>query len=291
MIRSDLKSFIVLLLLALCTTPVLADSLPEQPQRAAVSLGAEFSSGEYGTEATTRTLYLPLVVTWLPNDRLDLGIEIPFIYQSSSTVTTNLYRAGQTTTTAQAAGRGGPGGNTQPQTGLATTSQVSTASTSAVSGLGDMILRLGVIALLENGNVPQLRPSLFVKCPTAKRSKGLGTGEYDAGIGIDTAKWFGKMNLSGEGLYTWQGRAAGFGLKDYLSWTAGVGYELTEGVRPMLILKGATAPSTSSGNLLEGRARILWSLGPRTGLDLYASRGLAASSPDYGGGIAVSYLY
>lgn len=291
MIQIDLKSLIVLIFLALCTTPVLAASLPEQAQRAAVSLGAEFSSGDYGTEATTRTLYLPLVVTWLPNDRIDLGIEIPFIYQSSSTVTTNLFRASQTTTTAQAAGRGGPGGNTQPQTGLATTSPVSTASTSSVSGPGDMILRLGVIALLENGNVPQLRPSLFVKCPTARSSDGLGTGEYDAGIGIDAAKWFGRMNLSGEGLYTWQGRATGFGLKDYLSWTAGVGYELMEGVRPMLILKGATAPSTYSGNLLEARARILWSLSPRTGLDLYASQGLAASSPDYGGGLAVSYLY
>ncbi|MDZ4186344.1 MAG: transporter, partial [Desulfuromonadales bacterium] len=183
------------------------------------------------------------------------------------------------------------GGNTQPQAGLSTTSQVSTASTSSVSGLGDIILRLGVIAFFEDGNVPQLRPSLFLKCPTAKSSNGLGTGEYDAGIGIDASKWFGKMNLSGEGFYTWQGRAAGFGLKDYLSWTAGVGYELMEGVRPMLIIKGATAPSTYSGNLLEARARILWSLNPRTGLDLYASLGLAESSPDYGGGLAVSYTY
>lgn len=291
MIRTELKSFMVLLFLALCTTQVLADSLPEQPQRASVSLGAEFSSGEYGTDATTRTLYLPLVVTWLPNDRLDLGIEIPFIYQSSSTVTTNLYRASQTTTTAQAAGRGGPGGNTQSKTGNSTTSQISTASTDSASGLGDIILRLGFIALFEDDNVPQIRPSLFVKCPTAKSSQGLGTGEYDAGISIDAAKWFGKMNVSGEGLYTWQGRATGFGLNDYLSWTAGVGYEITEGFRPMLILKGATAPSTYSGNLLEARAGIFWSLSPRTGLELYASRGLAASSPDYGGGIAVSSAY
>jgi len=130
-----------------------------------------------------------------------------------------------------------------------------------------------------------------VKFPTANSSDGLGTGEFDAGAGLEATKWFGNLHLTGEGLYTWQGKADGFGLKNYFSYTAGVGYQLFERVEPMLIIKGATAPSSYSGNLLEARARIFWSITDTTALDLYGSRGIADNSPEYGGGLAVLYSF
>lgn len=292
-----LKSLLVALILALTLyTPALAArQLPDEEPVASLSLGVEFASGHYGTDSTVRSLYLPLIATWFPNDHLDISIEIPFIYQNSSNVTTELYRSGQNqmmvtrdTTTASA----GPGGKRMtgppPQTG---DSSHADSSESDVSGLGDIILRSGAIAFFEDTNTPQIRPSLFVKCPTANSDNGLGTGQFDAGVGVDASKWFGHLNVNGEAFYTWQGKAKGFGLKNYLSFTTGVGYQLTENVRPILILKGATAPSTSSGELLEARARVLWSLNGTTALDLFVSRGITESSPDYGGGLAVSYSF
>lgn len=280
---------LALFLATTSSNPVFAlSTTPEKPQNASISLGAEFASGNYGTDSTLRSFYMPLIATWSPNDRFDIGIEVPFLYQSSSNVTTDVYHASLSTTTAKTTARGGPSGNQQQQAGNSTASG---ASKAGLSGLGDIILRLGVIALFEDANVPQVHPSLFIKCPTANVSDGLGTDEFDVGVGVEASKWFGNTYLTGEGFYTYQGKANGFDLKNYFSFTAGVGYQLTERVKPMLIVKGATAPSTDSDGLLEARARVVWSLTDATSLDLYGSRGITDSSPDYGGGIAVIYSF
>ena len=281
MIKSYLKKAAVALSLVIgCATPALALSTePEKPQTASVSLGAEFSSGSYGSGSTIRSLYMPLIVTWSPNERFDVGIEVPFVYQSGSNVTTTLYNsAALDSTAAKTAAKGGPGGH-------------GGSSGSSVSGLGDIILRLGAVALAEDAQLPQLRPSLVVKCPTADAAAGLGTGEFDVGLGIEASKWFGNWQLIGESFYTYQGKAAGFDLKDYFSYTAAVGHQLTDTLKPMLLLKGATAPSAASGDLLEARARLIWSLNGTTSLDLYGSRGITGASPDYGGGLSVIYSF
>ncbi len=287
MIRNYLKYLSELLLLAVIySNPLIAlGATPDKPQTASISLGAEFASGKYGTSSPARSLYMPLIATWSPNDRFSLGIEIPYVYQSSSNITSGLYHNSPATSTSKTTGRGGPGGNS------GTNSAAAGSSNHAVSGLGDIILRLGVIALPESTNLPQLRPSLSVKCPTAKASDGLGTGEFDFGSGIEAVKWFGDLHLTGEAFYTWQGKVDSFGLKNYFSYTTGIGYQLTESVEPILILKGATAPSTYVGDLLETRAKVIWSVTDTTTLDLYGSYGIADSSPDYGAGISVIYSF
>lgn len=284
-----------LLLAATCSSPAHAlSTIPDKPLNASISLGAEFASGKYGTDTTTRSVYTPLITTWSPNDRFDIGVEIPFLYQSSSSVTTDLFRNSQSTATAKTVGRGGPGGAggglLQLQTGGTGTSASGT-SDSSVSGLGDIVVRFGVIALPEGTNTPLLRPSLFMKCPTASTSDGLGTGEFDAGVGVAAVKWFGDLHLTGEGFYTYQGKADGFGLRNYFSYTGGIGYQLTDSLEPMFVVKGSEAPSDFSSELLEVRARFIWSLTSSTSLDLYGSRGIADSSPEYGGGFAVIYSF
>jgi hypothetical protein len=108
---------------------------------------------------------------------------------------------------------------------------------------------------------------------------------------VDVVKWFGDLLATGEAFYNYQGKAPDLGLLDYFSYTAGLGWQVSNTLRPMVLVKGATSPSHVSGDLLEGRIRLLWALTPAASLDLFTSRGIAASSPDYGGGIAVSYFY
>lgn len=263
----------------------------EKPQSASISFGAEIASGTYGTETTTRSVYMPLIATWYPNDRCDIGIEIPFLYQNNANVTTNLYQTSQQGTTVtkgnpdgssgpfQQSGAGGPGG------------KAATDSSGAVSGLGDIILRFGTIVLFEGKATPQIRPSLFVKIPTASTDNGLGTGKFDAGIGVDLTKWLDDVHLLGEGYYTWQGKADGFALNNYFSYSGGVGYQLTGNFEPMVLVKGATAPSDYSSELLEVRIRAILSLSRSTFLDMFGSRGIADSSPEFGGGIAIIYSF
>ncbi|MDD2851087.1 MAG: transporter [Desulfuromonadaceae bacterium] len=272
---------------------------PENFSVTSVSFGSEFSSGDYNSDSTTRTAYMPLIVSWYSGDRFDVSAEIPFIYQSSSRVTTSLFQGATVTADVQSvARRGGPGGIVTP-TGTGTSGGISPVTgdepvaggSSSVYGVGDIILRSGYVLLPESDTVPQIRASLFVKVPTASVSDGLGTGEFDFGGGADLSKWFGSMHLFGEALYTYQGSVAGFALKNYVSYSGVVGYQVTDSVQPMLILKGATAPSDYSDNLLEARGRLLWALAPTTTLDLFVAKGISASSPDYGGGAAIIYSF
>lgn len=265
--------------------------IPDNQPTASISIGAEFSSGTYNTDTTTRIFYMPVVVSWFPHERVDMSIELPFIYQTYQNQSTT------TTATPKTAARFGGAGGIISTTSTSSTSSTtiipikSSGSSSSVSGLGDIILRAGYIPLFEKDALPQVRMSLLVKTPTASVSEGLGTGEFDFGGGFDLSKWFGNIHLAGEALYTYQGKVSGLGLKNYLSYTGTVGYLVTNDVQPMLVIKGSTAPSEYSDDLMEVRGRLLWNVSPSTSLDLFATRGISKSSADYGGGIAVIYSF
>jgi hypothetical protein len=266
--------------------------IPDDQTTASIIVGAEFSSGTYNTDTTTRILYIPVIVSWVPHERLDMSVELPFIYQT--------YQNHNSTTPAtpkSVARFGGAGGILSTTSSSSTTSTTtiipikSSGSSSSVSGPGDIILRTGFIPFFENNTLPQVRASLLVKTPTASFDDGLGTGEFDFGGGFDLSKWFGNIHLAGEALYTYQGKVDGLGLKNYLSYTGTVGYQVTDNIQPMFVIKGSTAPSDYSDNLMEVRGRLLWYFSSYTGLDLFVTRGISKSSADYGGGLAVIYSF
>jgi hypothetical protein len=268
--------------------------LSEKQPIASISIGGEFSSGKYNTADTTRSFYMPLIASWYPTERLDASVELPLLYQSSSQVTTTLYQTPTAMTSSQSVARrggsGGPGG-TVGSGGIAATPVAGGTDSSSVSGLGDIILRAGYILSFEGNSLPQVRTSLLVKTPTASQSDGLGTGKFDFGGGLDLSKWLGDMYLAGDAIYTYQGKVDGFGLKNYLSYSGTVGYQVTQSLLPMLVIKGATAPSDYSETLLEVRGRLLLTLSPSTAIDLFVSHGISNSSPDYSGGGAVIYSF
>ena len=145
--------------------------------------------------------------------------------------------------------------------------------------------------MFEGESMPQLRPSLFVKCPTADKNANIGTGEFDMGLGLEASKWFGKINLMGELFYVYQGKADGWGLKNYLGYKAGVGYQLTDDIRPRLLVKGDSGSTDYGEVLFEARAQVVWSFSKTTALDLFVARGFTDSSPDFGSGISVVYTF
>ena len=260
---------------------------------ASVSLGVEYASGKYGTDITTDTVYMPLMVTWFPTPRLDVGAEIPFVYQSSSLVTTDIFRTPQVNGAAKAvARRGGPGGVGGNQ--AAASSNGAGAAEPATYGMGDIILRIGYVALVEGLRAPRIRPSLFVKFPTASTATerdGLGTGEFDAGAGVEMSKWFDDLIVTAEAFFNYQGKAAGMGLKNYASYTAGAGYQLTDRFLPLLLVKGASKPAEDATDLLELRAKGIYEITRKSGIEMYASKGITDSSPDYGGGVTMYYNF
>jgi hypothetical protein len=252
-----------------------------------VGLGFEFASGDYGTGIKTDFLSIPFTVAVYPTKRLDFSLEVPFIYQSSSAVVAGEFRGMQghsmgTGTTTTFASSSGPGPRTNASTANIGQSQY---------GLGDMTLKAGYVLYTEENYVPAIRPNVFVKFPTADKDKFLGTGAFNGGFGVELSKWIGKWLADGELGYAIQGKSSVLAVKNYLYYTAGVGYQVNERFRPMLIFKGNTAPVEGSTSQLEVRLRAKYQFTKHTGIDGYVAKGITTASPDYGTGLAIFYEF
>ena len=257
-----------------------------------VSLGAEYASGDYGTGIRTDSVFIPLTVAVYPAQRLDFSLEIPFVYQSSSAVVAGQFMGMQNQSMGASSGTMAAaavmGGSMGP--GPRTTASAATIGQSHY-GLGDMTLKAGYVLYTEENHVPAIRPNVFVKFPTADKNKFLGTGAFNEGFGVELSKWFGSWLADGEMGYTFQGKSTVLDVKDYLYYSAGIGYQVSQRFRPMLIFKGNTAPVAGATSQLEARLRIKYQFTKHTGIDGYLAKGITAASPDYGTGLSVCYEF
>ncbi|KAB0669466.1 transporter [Oryzomonas sagensis] len=253
-----------------------------------VGLGFEFASGKYGTGIRTDSIYMPFTATVYPTERLDFSLEIPFVYQSSSAVVAGQYMGmqGQSTgmqsVVAAMNGMGASGSMTSASAGSVNNSH---------SGLGDIKLKAGYVLYTEEKYVPAIRPNVYVKIPTADKNKFLGTGEFDEGFAVELTKWFGSWFADGEAGYVIQGKSSVIAVKNYLNYYAGAGYQLTERLRPMVLLKGTTPTVNGAASQLEARLRVKYQFAKHTGIDGYLAKGITTASPEYGMGLAVFYEF
>ncbi len=259
-----------------------------------VGLGFQFATGQYGTGITTDAVFMPFMVEVFPTERLDFSLEIPLIYQSSSAVV-----AGQFAGMRQGAGMG----TTSPV--MLSTSRVAAAMTGpgprtnaspfnlndSQFGIGDLKVGMGYVLYTEEDYVPAIRPNFFIKIPTADKDKFLGTGAFDEGVGVEFSKWLGKWLADGDIGYVFQGNSTVVAVKDYMYYDIGVGYQVSEHLRPIFLVKGSTPTVDGASPLLEARLRVKYQLSRHTGLDGYVSKGITTASPDYGMGLAFFYYF
>lgn len=249
-----------------------------------VALGVkmDYARGDYGTGIDSDTLTTSAIIGYYPNARLDLELTIPHIYQSSRAVTSSgNIRFGVRRTQSQPNNSPGVG---QPQ-------QSQTTGVSSQSGLGDLMLEAGYVLMVESSSVPRVRASSFIKFPTADEKKGLGTGEYDLGIGVQVSKWFNELHGYAETTFVFQGDNEVLGLKDYVSAEIGIGHLLAGRALAGLSLWGASAPTKTSSELLEARIKLSMPWSVRSGFTAYLGTGLVDESPDLtaGGSLFVNF--
>jgi hypothetical protein len=236
-----------------------------------VGTGFEFTSGKYGTTTRTDTVYVPLSIIVSPTPRVSLSLDVPYIFQSNSTIIPGI----------------GGGGNN------ATGSTATTASEThrSASGIGDVTLRGGYKFFSEKRSWPQVKPTVFIKFPTADKNKSLGTGEFDGGGAIEIATWLGNWYTFAEAGYTIQGRSTLFALRNYMTFNAGAGYQVSHDFFPTLLVNGSTPLANGTGSALEVRARLQYQATDHAGFIGYVSKGISAYSPDYGTGLVVYYSF
>ena len=224
------------------------------PPRVRVSLGAHYSTGDYGTSSTTDIFYLPLSVR-TDVEQWNLKLTIPYLRIHSA------------------------GGTVQ---GVPTTG-------GTADGLGDVLLRGAYTIPSRRAWMPFLEVAGLVKFPTASRAQGLGTGRFDFGVEAEASWTVQRVTPFVTVGYRFLGSSPSIHLHEVVVGSAGGQYSVTDNLDLGLLFDYRQAPSTASGGRRELVPFLAFRWSAHWSVNAYGSAGFADGSPDAGFGVELGY--
>jgi len=229
-----------------------------------VSIGAEYSSGDYGTSSETNIWYFPVTFGY-ETDVNAFHVTVPYV---SVEGTGNVVPGG--------GGRGMPHGP-------------ASASRETESGLGDILL--GGSHKIGGTATSRIDLTGEIKFGTADRDKNLGTGETDFSLQLDGQKYYSRDTLYGSGGYRILGDPPGIDYNNvffgYGGWShrlgdtsasAGLEYYAQQSAH-----SGTDGPSELTLFLSNSHDR-------KTKVTGYLLTGFSDGSPDWGFGITLKFI-
>ncbi|KFN45234.1 hypothetical protein [Arenimonas metalli] len=257
----------------LCAALALASVAVQAEDGASLSVGADYSSGEYGSDTTTDIFSVPVTAKWttgawtfkagLPWLRIDGD---PNVLPGVGSVVNDNPRG---------RGRGNGGAPDAPAEGSA-------------SGIGD--LRLAATYAFDTGGPLGVDLTANVKFGTADEDKGLGTGATDYGLALDLYRDFDGTTLFGGVGYTVLGDSDFIDVDSVVGANVGASRTLGPG---SLGLSYEWREAASDG--FDDRSELMAFYSVRTDggsrWQVYALAGLSDGSPDIGAGFSYTIAY
>ena len=241
---------------ALAATPALADD------GLTATTGVDYSRGDYGTGVDTDILIVPLSLRYKTGD-LRFTATLPWLRIDGSSAIV---------------GDGSGGVVIDPN-----------APRTVRSGFGDV--NLGAAWSIPEERLGfGLEFSGRVKLPTAKASRGLGTGKADFAVGAELSKSIGPVTPFVSVGYRMPGDPVGIDLHN--AWNASAGASLALG-KTVLIASYDYRERTSdlSRDSEELFGAVSTPVSTRLNFTLYGSAGLAKGAPDFGVGSMVGLRF
>lgn len=225
-----------------------------------VTLGAEYTSGDYGTASDTSLWYFPVTLRH-ETDRAMLALTIPWVVVEG---------------TGNVVAGGGAGGVRRTTTSVTSTTE---------SGLGDIELAGSYVIARDAGW--RLGLGGLVKLGTADEQDNLSTGEDDVAVQLEAERILGGNTLFGTAGYRLLGDPPGIDYDDVFYGSAGLSHRFAAGrsLGAEWYVQQAPLPG------VEGKSELTLFLSgktaPTTRLTGYLIAGFADGSPDWGAGIAL----
>lgn len=247
--------------LALLAVPVVA--LAETPPGFfKLSVGAEYTTGEYGGDKSVDEWYLPVTGKYLTGPWV-FRLTVPYLEVTapSGTVVT-----------------GGEGGDFIVS---------GSGPRQTESGLGDIIAGVTYQDILDTENSMGLPVDLTgkVKLGTADEDKGLGTGENDYTVQADVYKYLDVFTPYAMLGYRFRGEPDGANLDNGWLFMLGTMYEVSERVDWSADYYFREASSSASDDAEELSFGVSYKLRDDQKLLGYLIKGVSDGSPDWGVGV------
>lgn len=227
-----------------------------------LGLAYSYSSGEYGSDSTTKLTYIPVGVkryfSWG-----DLSLTVPYVGVSTKSGATVIQ------------GEIVPTGNGEE---------------SSESGLGDTLVKGRYFAVEENGNLPYIDLALRLRIPTADEDKGLGSGDPDVTFSTELTKTVGTSGFAmGELGYTLVTDSLDLELDNRFLYSLGYAHQVGEKAMLSSYLDGRTSASSGADDPLSLLFMAEYRFRPNLRFDLMLEWGLSDGSPDTGVMLGVRY--
>jgi hypothetical protein len=236
-----------------------------------VSLGAEYTTGNYGTGADTSIWYFPLSLSY-GSEVTTFSVTVPYlIVEGPGNVTPAI---GDT-----------PRGMAPGMGAMQVVRPGAVAPTRRrESGLGDVVLSGSVRLVAEAPAQPRIDLTGKIKLATADEDKNLGTGENDYAVQLDLEKgiFFGYLG------YRVYGDPPGINLDNVAYGFAGLSRPLDSATRAGVSLYAQQAAAAGTDNQLELSLFLNRKLGKGNQLRPYVIFGLSDGSPDWGVGVTLA---
>ena len=253
--------------------------------RFSIGAGADYSSGRYGTSTTTDIWSVPFTAAY-ESDRWTFKLTVPYINISGSgNVIPGLGVVANGNPNVRGLGRAlGRGSN--PGSGSA-----STTANGSASGLGDIVASAGYEVFSSADRSFGLIFTGKVKFGTADVNKGLGTGQNDYGLSLDTYKVYGKWTPFGGVGWMNYGSSQYIRLKNGMNATVGADYrvESSDSVGMYYYYRQRIAV----GGATQSELAAYWNhkFSDNFRLQSYALGGTTNGSPDWGAGASLKYTF
>jgi len=248
------------LVIALCAVLLGVPS----PARAAagqtsVSLGAEYTQGDYGTSSTTKIWYFPITLGYETDQNL-VSITVPYLIVEG---TGNVVAAG----------------------GMGMRRTTSNTNSTTETGLGDIVLTGS--QKIAGTATSRIDLTGKIKFGTADEDKNLGTGENDYAVQLDFAQRYNDNSLFGSAGYKILGDPPGTDYRNVFYGSVGLSRKLDAASTAGLEFFAQQA--VLSGTDGQSELTLFLSNKPdsRTKVTGYVLVGLANGSPDWGLGVAL----
>lgn len=247
-----------------------------------IGTGANYSSGKYGTSTTTDIWSVPFTAAY-QTDRWTFKLTVPYVSISGSG---NVIPGIGLVMNSNPMGRG-MGGQFTSSPGTTSTTSTSTSA----SGLGDVVASAGYTLVSSADHSFALDLTGKVKFGTADVNQGLGTGQNDYGLSLDTYKALGKWTPFGGIGWVNYGSSPYIKLKNAMNANVGVDYRLENSdnvgmyydYRQQIVAGGPT----------QSELTAYWNhkFSDSFRLQSYALGGMANGGPDWGAGASIKYTF
>lgn len=239
------------------------------------SVGADYSTGDYGTDTTTKIFSVPVTARF--NDgNWRYKASLPWMrVEGDPNVVPGL--GSLDNLNPRGRGRGGLIGGEPTAT-----------ETGSASGVGD--LRLAATYSFDTGHALGIDVTGNAKIATADEDKGLGTGANDYGIALDLYRDFGGTLLFGGAGYTLLGDSDYIDVDSVLNANFGATRRVGRGSLGAMY-DWREAASDAADDRSEITGFYSFPTGDRTKMQVYGFTGLSDGSPDVGAGINLTAAF